>query len=70
MKIIDLLYLFDSTRGNAVKETKERFKSDVRGKCFTERVVWCWNRLPRETVDVPSPEMLKTRLDGTLGSLM
>lgn len=24
-----------------------------------------WNILPRETVDVPSLEVLKTRLDGT-----
>ena len=27
-------------------------------------------RLPRETVDAPSPEVHKTRLDGALGSLV
>ena len=43
---------------------------DVRGKFFTKRVVRCWNRLPREAVDAPSLEVLKTRLDGALGNLL
>ena len=30
----------------------------------------CWNRLPREVVDVPSLEVFKARLDGALGSLV
>ena len=33
------------------------------------RAVRCWNRLPREAVDAPSLEVLKTRLDEALGSL-
>jgi len=28
-----------------------------------------WHRLPRETVDAPSLEEFKARLDGALGSL-
>ena len=43
---------------------------DIRGKFFTERVVRCWNRLPREAVDAPSLEVFKARLDGALGRLV
>jgi len=34
------------------------------------RVVRHWHRLPRETVDAPSLEVLKIRLDGALSSLI
>ena len=34
---------------------------------FTERMMWHWNRLPREVVDAASPEVFKARLDGALG---
>ena len=47
-----------------------RFRLDVRGKFFTERVVTYWNWLPGEVVDAPSLEMFKARLDGALGSLV
>ena len=43
---------------------------DIRGKFFTKRVVRCWIRLPREVVDAPFLEVLKAKLDGTLGSLV
>ena len=47
-----------------------RFRLDIRGNFFTERVVRCWHRLPREVVDATSLEMFKARLDGALGSLI
>ena len=58
------------TRENGFKSKEGRFRLDVRGKFLTERVVRCWIRLPREVVDAPFLEVLKAKLDGTLGSLV
>jgi len=57
-------------KGNSFKLKEGRFRSDVRGKFFAERVVRCWNRLPRESVDAPSLKVFKARLDGALGNLV
>lgn len=35
---------------------------------FSNRVVSCWNRLPRGTVHVPSLEALKAKLDLAVGN--
>ena len=35
----------------------------TRKNFFTERVVKCWNRLPREVVDSPSLEIFKRPID-------
>ena len=36
---------------------------------FPQRVMTCWNRLPKEAVDAPSLQAFKARLDVALGSL-
>jgi len=60
----------DRTSSNSCKLKEDRFRSDVRKKLFTMRVVRHWHRLPRQAVAAPSLEAFKARLDGALSNLI
>ena len=57
------------TTGSDFKQKKKRFRLNIRKKFFfTIRAVKHWNRLPRDTVDAPSLETPKVRLDEALST--
>ena len=53
----------NSTRGNDLKLHQEKFTLGIKKCFFSERVVRCWNGLPKEMADSPSLEVLNKCLD-------
>ena len=51
------------TQGHKLRVRGGKFKRDVRGRFFTQRVVNAWNALPEEVVEADSITTFKRHLD-------
>lgn len=49
---------------------QRKFRLDIRKRFFTERVVGCWNRFPREVVTAPNLSEFKEYLNNALSHMI
>ena len=54
---------YTGTRGHSFKIYKKRFRLNIRGNYFSNRVVEQWNELPEHTVMAPTLNSFKSRLN-------
>lgn len=64
------MVLVTGHRAMAINHTTKKFHLNMRKKFFTLRVEKHWNRLPRQVVESPSLEIVKTHLDTFLCKLL
>ena len=58
-----------TTRGHSFKLRGDIYRTDVRGRFFTQRVVKVWNALPATVVDLPTLRAFKWSLDRHMESI-
>jgi len=58
------------TRGNRHMLQKVTFQQSTHNRQKSLRMIKCWNRLPREIVVSPTPEITKSVLDKALSDLI